>query len=301
MQYIDRRDFFKASAMTTVGMLAAQGVNAAPLENRVSRSPGSTFRTDVLVCGGGPSGIGAATMAARLGAKVLLVERYGRLGGMAVHAIVGPLMGPVKGPPLLHEIIEKVGGRTFDAARLDLQYAEVVQEAGAKLLLHAWAYEPLQQGKLIKGIRCVSKQGVIDIHADVVIEATGDGDIAFAAGAKFEKGRVKDGLMQPMTIMYRIAGVGEKALLCGGERAAHKVRVPEGTWHDVVMKGREDGELAKSIGIIRTYRGPMKGMRFINATQVNYVDGTKVEDLTKAELEGRRQACRQATECSPEI
>ena len=68
---------------------------------------------DVLVCGGGPAGIAAAMMAARVGAQTLLVERYGRLGGMAVQAMVGPLMGHVVSR-WVDEILEHIGGRRVD-------------------------------------------------------------------------------------------------------------------------------------------------------------------------------------------
>jgi hypothetical protein len=91
--------------------------------------------------------------------------------------------------------------------------------------------------------------------------------------------------------MFRIAGVDEsRAMLCGGERQARQVRVPEGTWEEVVRAGQERGELTPEIGVIRTYATRRPGERGINATQVNRIDGTRPEDLTRAELEGRRQA-----------
>ena len=290
---MDRRKFVATSLLATSvgGLCAFRNAAGEEPEQRAGSRPNQKYKTDVLICGGGPAGVGAATMAARLGAKVLLVERYGRLGGMAVQAIVGPLLGRVEGPPLAREIVRRIGGTRFDAARLDLQYADIVQDAGVKLLLHAWVTEPMMKDGRVTGVRCASKQGFFDIEAGVVVDATGDGDVAFGAGAEFEQGRPGDGLLQPMTIMYRIAGVDhETGLLCGSEEAAKRVRVPEGTWEEVVLKGRDEGVLPKSVGIIRTYATSRKGERFINATQVNYVDGTNVEDLTSAELDGRRQA-----------
>ena len=88
-------------------------------------------------------------------------------------------------------------------------------------------------------------------------------------------------------------GVDEtKALACGSEQEARKIRVPEGTWEEVVTRGQQTGELAATIGVIRLYRTLRPGERIVNATQVNAVDGTDADDLTRAELEGRRQACQ---------
>lgn len=283
---MDRRSFLASSTLAA----AALGGAVAAEPELAGAARGIGRRADVLVCGGGPAGIGAAMAAARLGARVLLVERYGRLGGMAVHGLVGPLMGRVTKPALVHRILDAIGGCAFDAARLDLQYADLVQSAGVEVLLHAWAVEPLLDAGRVAGARFVSKEGRFDVRAAAVVDATGDGDLAFAAGAAFEQGRPGDGLVQPMSIMYRIAGVADDAFVCGSEEAALKLKLPGGTWHAIVMKGREAGELAGSIGVIRTYRTSRQGERFVNATQINGVDGTKVADLTRAELEGRRQA-----------
>ena len=98
---------------------------------------------DVLVCGGGPAGIAAALMSARQGAKTLLVERYGRIGGMAVQAMVGPLAGHVRSRQV-DEILKHIGGRRVDYEFLDLKYADLLQAAGCKILLHAWITKPLR-------------------------------------------------------------------------------------------------------------------------------------------------------------
>ncbi len=250
----------------------------------------TVFRADVLVCGGGPSGMAAATMAARQGAKVLLVERYGRMGGMGVQAGVSPLMG-ASNSAFVREVLQRLGGRAAQMERMDLEYADLVLEAGGKVLLHTWATETLQQGNRVSGVRAICKQGSLRIEAGVTVDATGDGDVAFAAGAAFEQGRPGDGLLQPATIQYRIGGVNTaEGLLCGSEEAAMKVSVPEGTWHDVVRKGQQTGELPEAIGVIRVYASCYPNERVINATQVNGIDGTKVEDLTRAELAARKQA-----------
>ncbi len=246
--------------------------------------------TDVLVCGGGPAGVAAAVMAARGGAKVLLIERYGRLGGMAVHARVAPLMGR-SDSPFVREVLTRIGGVKIDPDRLDLQYADLVQEAGVDLLLHAWACETLLEENRVAGTRQVSKQGMLIVRAKVTVDATGEGDVAFGAGAEFEQGREGDGLLQPMSIMYTVAGLDDaRAIYCGSEEEARKLLIEGQSWESIVQRAQQAGELPENVGVVRTYRTSRPGEAVINATQVNYVDGTKVKDLTKAELDGRRQA-----------
>ena len=280
-----RRQFLGRGGPLALGIAAAGRSAAAP-----SGTAERTLGCDVLVCGGGPAGVAAATMAARQGVRVLLVERYGRLGGMAVHALVGPLMGRSESP-FVGEVLKRIGGVHASPETLDLEYAGLVQEAGGGLLLHAWAAETLRDGNRVVGVRLLTKEGFLRVEAEVVVDATGDGDIAAGAGAAFEQGRPGDGLLQPVSIMYRIGGVDTaRGLLCGSEEQARVTKVPGGTWEAVVHKGQADGELPPAVGVIRVYRSCYAGERVINATQINGVNGLRVEDLTRAELEGRRQA-----------
>lgn len=259
---------------------------AGAVRTRVSASQ----HYDVLVCGGGPAGVAAATNAARQGAKTLVVERYGRLGGMGVTGLVGPLMGHVDSP-FVQEVLRRIGGRRPVQERLDLDYAAMIQEAGGGILLHTWAMETLRRGPRVTGVRALTKQGILELRAEVVVDATGDGDVAFLAGAPYEMGRSGDQLLQPVSIQYRLGGVDSaRALLCGSEEEALQVRVPEGVWAEVVQQGQRNGELPDSIGVIRVYRSAYPHERIINATQVNGIDGTCVEDLTRGELAAREQA-----------
>ena len=99
------------------------------------------------------------------GGKTLLVERYGRLGGMAVQAMVGPLMGNVRSA-WVDEILEHIGGRRVDYEFIDLKYAELLQKAGCQILLHAWITEPLLDGKRVTGARLLTKQGMIEVERE---------------------------------------------------------------------------------------------------------------------------------------
>ena len=294
MSQLNRRDTFKGLALGAFAGLGTRLASATEGEPARTRKPEPWEPVDVLVCGGGPAGIAAAMMAARSGAKTLLVERYGRLGGMAVQAMVGPLMGNVRSA-WVDEILQHIGGRRVDYEFIDLKYAELLQEAGCQILLHAWIAEPLLDGERVIGARLVTKQGMIDVKARVTVDATGDGDVAFAAGAEFDQGRgagpnwEADGLVQPMTIMFRVAGVKHaETMETNGGRKAY--RFPNGrTWNQLTKDANARGELPPTVGMVRTYLSCRDEERVINATQVNRVDGTKVQDLTHAELEGRRQ------------
>lgn len=194
--------------------------------------PMATWRPQVLVAGGGPSGICAAIAAARNGARTLLIERYGFLGGTATSASVGPFAPfhhgdeqVIQGIP--DEIIQRLmvlGGSTghlkivhsfgsgtymcwFDREMYKYAAFQLVQEAGAEILLHTWVSEAVMEGDRIRGLIVQNKSGRQMILADVVIDTTGDGDVIGASGARFQLGRESDGRTQAMTLLFEMAGV----------------------------------------------------------------------------------------------
>jgi hypothetical protein len=160
---------------------------------------------DVLVVGGGPAGFIAATAATRLGATVMLVERYGCLGGLATGGLVlymdcltdkqgRRLMGGI--PWETMERLRPMDGLAFDAPlriHVDSELLQVVaddmcMEAGVRLKLHAWAVQAITESGRVRGVIIESKSGRQAILCSVCIDATGDGDIAALAGAEYESG-----------------------------------------------------------------------------------------------------------------
>jgi len=284
----------KGLALGALAGFGGQPAAGAADLNAAALTPRESISVDVLVCGGGPAGIAAAMMAARQGCNTLLVERYGRLGGMAVQAMVGPLMGAVQSV-WVDRILDRVGGRKVDYEFIDIRYADLLAEAKAGFLLHASAAAPLCDGNRVAGVRLLTKGGVMDVVAKVTVDATGDGDVAYGAGAEFDQGRgagpswEADHLCQPMTIMFRMSGVvHEESMEANRGRRAY--RFPDGrTWNQVTEDAHAKGELPPTVGFIRTYTCQRDDQRVINATQVNGMDGINAHDLTKAELEGRRQ------------
>ena len=91
---------------------------------------------DVIVVGGGPAGVGAAYTAAGCGAKTLLLERAGRLGGTAVQSVVGPLMGGVESL-VVDTVLKRLGGHCIDFRRVDVELYDLLRERGVEILLHA--------------------------------------------------------------------------------------------------------------------------------------------------------------------
>src|SRR5918994_5071923 len=287
--------------------------------------------TDVLVVGGGPAGIGAALGAADAGASVILVERYGFLGGNATAALVMPLMsfhtqraaferadgaklfptdhGP--GEPvvagalarLLSRLIMTGGAITpgpatgyvvpFDPELLKLSALELLDEAGVRLLFHAFASGVLADGPL-RGVVFETKSGPIVIRAKTVVDCTGDGDVAAAAGARFEVGREADGLVQPMTLMFRMVQFERAGFEAYVREHPDQWRGVHGLW-DLIRKASEAGELDLPREDILFFGTPHEGEVSVNSTRVMRVLGTDVFDWSCAELESRRQMSQIAT------
>lgn len=246
-------------------------------------------RVDVLVTGGGPAGFAAALAAGRAGANTLLIERSGRLGGMATNALVSPFLGMVNSQ-FVNDMLQYLGGREVDPAKLDIDYADLLVQENVQILLHTYAVRAIMDGDTVTGCTCFTNQGQLDFYAAVTIDATGDGIIAHSAGVPFEQGRPEDGLTQPVSIMFRIGGVGPSPLLCGSEGEAAALMLAQGSWEQIVEQGMRDGELPKNVGVIRTYATRRPSEVTVNATQINYIDPTSAADLTRAEIEGRKQA-----------
>ena len=280
---------------------------------------------DVLVVGGGPAGLGAALGAAQAGARVVLAERYGFLGGNATAALVMPLMsfhtqrpefaranvttllpsdhGP--GHPViagvLQQLLERLvraGGAIapsidtgfvvpFDPEVFKLVALELLDAAGVHLLLHAFATDVLG-GPNVEGVAFASKSGMLAVRARVVVDCTGDGDVAARAGAPFELGRESDGLCQPMTLMFRMVEFQPAAFQAYVREHPDDWRGVHGLWQ-LVQQATEAGELDLPREDILLFGTPHEHEVSINSTRVTRVLGCDVWDLTAAEMESRRQ------------
>ncbi len=280
--------------------------------------------TDVLVVGGGPAGIGAALGAVQAGARVILAERYGFLGGNATAALVMPLMSfhtqtPTKerrgattllptdhGPgeavvggalaKLLARLVA-VGGAIpptlatgyvvpFDPEWFKIVALDLLDEAGVQLLFHAFASGIIGDGA-VEGVVFETKSGPLAIRAKVTIDCTGDADVAVQAGTPTEVGRA-DGLVQPMTLMFRMAEFQRAAFEGYVKENPKEWRGVHGLW-DLVRKATAAGELKLPREDILFFATPHEGEVSVNSTRVTRVLGTDVWDLSYAEWMSRRQ------------
>lgn len=179
--------------------------------------------TDVLVVGGGSAGVVAAIAARRAGAKVTVVERYGHFGGLWTGGLVLLIIGHIaKGPKQVCQGIgeemmrrlDKMPGAiinrrpganpTVDAEAAKYLMVEMIEEADVEVFLHCWGVDAIMQGNAVKGAVFESKSGRQAILANVVVDATGDGDIFAAAGAEFEHRSHNVGLVSRVGNLDRV-------------------------------------------------------------------------------------------------
>ena len=282
--------------------------------------------TDVLVVGGGTAGLGAALGAAGAGVDVVLVERYGFLGGNATAALVMPLMSfhterprtekegsatllPTdrgKGESVIAGVLKsfldrlvKSGGAIapsvktgysvpFDPEIFKLTALDMLDEAGVHYLFHAFASDAIMEGSQIRGVVFESKSGPVVIHARTVIDCTGDGDVAARSGAPFEIGREEDRLVQPMTLMFRMADFEHSGFEAYIKEHPDQWRGVHGLW-DLIKKATEKGELQLAREDLLFFATPHEREVSVNSTRVGRVVGIDVWDLTYAEWQSRFQ------------
>lgn len=242
--------------------------------------------TEVLVIGGGPAGFGAALSAARMGKKTMVIEHAGAIGGVATTGIMSHWTGHQEGG-IFAELREKARDceceQAINPEKLKMLMLEMLMEAGVTVQMHTTFSNVIMEGDRVVGAVVESKSGREAISCKMLIDSSGDGDAAAAAGVPFEKGRADDGGMQPMTIMFKVAGVDmDRAMFfwCFEDT----VELPEG---DLQTLGRQ--ELPAPAGHILLYPSSLPGIVTVNMTNTIDVDGTDVRDLNRAEYTCRRQ------------
>ena len=258
---------------------------------------------DLLVCGGGFAGVAAAVCAAQTGAKVLLLERYGFLGGLATGALV------ITTPPLDNGVNIEIAKRlkekrvyvpcrnsgeeqerlklhAIDPEILKYEFNRMIQEKNIDILFHTYIVSALMEENVIKGVIIENKAGRQAIRANVVVDATGDADIAAFAGAPY---RV---VKKPMTMMYNMVGV-----------EVDRVISRLGSWGNlkkVVKEAIDKGELEFDLGVYPEFGAPgVHAEQLVYDGEINVwsgmlagMNGINPKDLTKAEFITRDHVMR---------
>lgn len=279
---------------------------------------------DVLVVGGGNAGCAAALAAARHGAKTMLVERYGFLGGTATASMVGPWMTYHSGSKrivggIAQEIVERLqrmGGSPghlhdssdyvstitpFDPEIHKALLFEMMQEAGVKLLLHAYFLRAIASDKTVYGASFATVAGERQYRARCTIDATADAYVAASAGVRTQQGDER-GRVQPASLMFRLSHVDlaktatyvrmhpdqMRTSLKAHERTAPALTAVAGLydlWNDALEHGAVDIPREVVSFFITPYADEVS----VNMTRVTNIDPLDPDDLTRAEIEARAQ------------
>lgn len=259
---------------------------------------------EVIVVGGGPAGSAAATAAAREGARTLLIEANGALGGMGTLGLVPFFCGYGDGEKFVAQglaervRLELIAGMpherkpphdwlkfwpSIDPERLKRVYDEMVIGAGATVLFHTAlaAVERTEEGE-VSALIVANKSGLSALRAQVYVDCTGDGDLCAWAGAEFEMGDA-EGRLQPATHCFMLTNVDDYVYQYGAQTPPAD---PEGPYRKAVKSERYP--LIVDLHSCRRQLGPRT--YGFNSGHVYDVDATDPASVTRALLHGRQQA-----------
>lgn len=253
-----------------------------------SRQIPITHEVDVLVCGAGPAGVAAALSAARQGAHTLLIEQSGAAGGVATTGLMSHWTGDTAHIGIYAEILRRAQDcadpQVINPEKLKTVLLEMLVEAGVRLQLYTFASDAILKDNVLQGVVAESKSGREAFLARISVDATGDGDVAARAGVPYHKGRESDGRMQPMTLMFKVAGVDPARVVKFVGAFEDSYATPRG---DIQALAKE--HLPFPAGHLLIYPSSLPGVVTCNMTNAVEVDGTRAEDLTRAEMVCRSQ------------
>ncbi|MCH5182776.1 MAG: FAD-dependent oxidoreductase [Oscillospiraceae bacterium] len=285
---------------------------------------------EVVVCGGGTAGAFAAIASAREGRDTLLIEQFGALGGTATVGLTTPLMhSHIDGNPhcsyiypLLQEKLLQMNGvnpegNRFDPLLLGVALEQLCVESGVKLLYHTFIPEVVMENDAVSAVVIANKAGLSLVKGKIFIDATGDGDISVRAGAAYNKGNPETGKNQPISLRYIIDNVDFAALGEFFRETAERTGItrnasvgpredemymdcckslPPTTLTAVFEEAIANGDLTledhlywQAFGL----RGRPGSIAFNCPEFFDRVDGTNPEDLTLAQINGKKAAIRQ--------
>ena len=277
---------------------------------------------DVVVVGAGPAGIGAAVAAARNGAKTLVFEAHGCIGGMGTSGMVSPFMTSYDAPcenmiirgvfeELVNRMVEIGGAVDPIAVRNEQPYASyfhighnnvtpfdphafkligmrMLRESGAELLLQTQFVNVIKDGDRITGVVINNKDGLSVIEAKIVIDCSGDADVAARAGVNYIMGNEEDGNLQPASMFMRIADADMDVVNAHMAEHSDEIRPFFGPFSWIIKEFPEDWDNFPR-GEICIFADVTPGEFSINCSRILDIDATKAEHVTRATMIGQEQ------------
>lgn len=312
-------DHSRRSFLSTTGIVSATVAVGVPCTLVAKTSGQKSEKTyDAIVCGGGTSGLPSAVAAARRGARVALIERYGFLGGNAAFSIM----------PAWHGLREHHSGMLTEFARrveasgvgpipledahiepevLKMLFLQMALDSGIDLYLHHLLTGCVKEGTRVRQLITESKSGRRVFAANVFVDASGDGDLCYHAGAKYELG--SKGQTQAMTLRFRVGYVdlprftawaeahpeyrfakSFQRLAKRDEKRPARPGIMFGSRLDLMFAGFKDKYPDLPTDTYFNCSCIRPNELSINSTRVYDLNPTKADDLTKAEVVTRRQA-----------
>ena len=245
---------------------------------------------DVVVAGGGISGVAAAVAASREGCKTLLIERFGAPGGMGTLGLVQPITTwGINGKYVIggtgRQVLKRLAGYDKNAATpmsnygpvcdsefLKMELEKLCIDNGVTILYYGWVRDVIKlNDKTLDKLVVLTKQGDIEIKSKIFVDATGDGDVSKMAGVPFESLAETTG-QQGITMMMVVSGIDFEQCL-----SLEKM-------NEIYKKYAVNGRT------VCYFVHPRKGSAYFNMTEVYGMDGLKAADLTKATIQCRKQA-----------
>ncbi len=255
------------------------------------------YRTQVLIVGGGTAGIGAALGAARNGAEALIVERHGFFGGIASFGVGMRMnqMRPFDAPrSAVHEsVIENLLAYGDRAALIrhhsvmpNVEYLkaslfDTLEKAGCRYLVHAAVVDAITENDRVTGVVLSTKHGLIHVSADVVVDCTGDADVACFAGAETMNAAAEGESFAPMTLNFDVTS----------HRTAEAERFARSSSLSTAVESSRGAYPAvpQSFSLNRFSSATALNVNHGGTRTLGSLDGSDLDDITRAEAFSRRQ------------
>lgn len=291
------------------------------------------FQYEVAVIGGGPAGLSAAITAARAGRKVILLEKAGYLGGNATLGL--PLLGFLdldgrrivggiaqeyvnrlteRGQCLGHRTCPKHNSVTnIDPEGFKVLAIEMCKEAGVDVILHLESCRTEVENGRLKSVVLYGKGNEVTVNADIFIDCTGDGDVAYLAGCSYEAGQPGTGVLQPPTVMFTLEDVDTKRLFDYIEEHPEEMTFSASIDHrpgydadyfrasknhvfvglrKIFDRMHAQGKCPVDRETLIYIKSMNEGEVYVNSTRLLNTDATDILSLTNAELEGQLQVAK---------